>query len=117
MIEIQHVPTFWLIFVNSLPLVAWLLGVVRGGERWKRVGGRCEALRSINVKDDRPVQHFDHKQAKAVFSGQGGKSAPRKEIGRLQGISGGFLIWWRSLQKSGVSRLVRGGLLYIWPGV
>jgi len=24
--------------------VAWLMGVVRGGERWKNVGGRCEAL-------------------------------------------------------------------------
>jgi hypothetical protein len=59
------------------------------------------------------VQDFDHKQAQAMFSGQGGNLAPEKGIDRLWAFLGGYLVWWRSLLKW---RLVAEGLLYDWPG-
>jgi hypothetical protein len=37
------------------------------------------------------VQHFDHKQGQDEFSGQGGNQPAEEQIGRLWGISGGFL--------------------------
>ncbi len=45
MVEFQYVLTFWLVFVDSLPLVAWLSGRSGGGERWR-------PLRSVNDKGD-----------------------------------------------------------------
>jgi hypothetical protein len=58
------------------------------------------------------VLHFDHKQAKAVFSKQGGNQhRERRSIG-CGAFLGVFLIWWRLLlSKSRASRLVAGGVV------
>jgi len=44
-VEFQQVPSFWLLFIDSLALVAWLIGRSGGGELWR-------PLRSVNDKGD-----------------------------------------------------------------
>jgi hypothetical protein len=46
-VEFQQVPSFWLLFIDSLALVAWLISRLGGRERWQGFGAvaeRCEAL-------------------------------------------------------------------------
>ena len=74
--------------MDFLPLVAWLLGGVCGGERWKNVGGRCEAL---TIKEIHGGTGFGAEMTCELFSGQGGNLTAEMEIDRLWGIPGGFL--------------------------
>ena len=63
------------------------------------------------------VQHFDHKQAQDVFSGQGGNQAPGKRdrsvVGHFRGFSRLRARYYRNRGHRGW--LVEG-LLYDWPG-
>ena|SRR5208282_1527907 len=100
-------------FLDSLPLVVRLSGRSGGGEPLEE---RWRPLRSVNDKGDSWRYRLSiTNRPSRCFLGKEVIQAPGQEIGRLWGISGGFLDLAAVIIEITGIEAGCGGLLYDWP--